>query len=303
MNGLTALRASLKTALQVGRNPVLLVQQSLLEMAARDHPQARANAEEVLRSNPRDERVGSIVAESYLAQNQTRQGIGEFDQPGTCRAGFRPHSIHARPWAPSRRHLLQAREQFEAAHRNNPVFTASNLALADLDRRQGRVEAAKLRLSEVIAKDRANVDALLLLADIERSSGDHAAAIARYRAVLGVDSSNLMALNNLSTELTSDSPDEAIGFAQRAFDLAAGNPAVQDTLGWIYCRKGFYRVAAQHLQEAMAKEPNPRRQLHLGFSYIKTGDLRQGRELLKPQPGRIPVSARSPGSGKQRNHT
>jgi tetratricopeptide (TPR) repeat protein len=105
-----------------------------------------------------------------------------------------------------------------------------------------------------------------------------------------VDSSNLIALNNLSTELTSDSPDEALGFAQRAFDLAPGNPAVQDTLGWIYCRKGFYRVAAQHLQEAMAKEPNPRRQLHLGLSYIKTGDYKDRR----PPAGQGVAECRNP---------
>ena len=280
MNDLTALRASLKTALQVGRNPVLLVQQSLLEMAARNYPQARANAEEVLRSNPRDERAGSIVAESYLAQNQPAKALESLTNlaqaaPDSARIRYMLGLGHL-----SAGNLLQAREQFEAAHRNNPAFTPADLALADLDRRQGRDEAAKVRLSEVIAKDTANVDALLLLAEIERSSGNHAAAIARYRAVLAVDSSNLIALNNLSTELTSDSPDEALGFAQRAFDLAPGDPAVQDTLGWIYYRKGFYRVAAQHLQEAMAKEPNPRRQLHLGLSYMKTGDLRQGRELL-----------------------
>jgi tetratricopeptide (TPR) repeat protein len=154
MNGLTALRASLKTALQVGRNPVVLVQQSLLEMAARDYPQARANAEEVLRSNPRDERADSIVAESYLAQNQPAKALERL----TNLAHAAPDSAHTR-YMLGLGHFsagnLQAREQFEAAHRNNPGFTPANLALADLDRRQGRVEAAKLRLSEAIAKDRA----------------------------------------------------------------------------------------------------------------------------------------------------
>jgi Tfp pilus assembly protein PilF len=88
-------------------------------------------------------------------------------------------------------------------------------------------------------------------------------------------------LNNISTELTPDRPDEALGFAQHAFDLAPDNAAVKDTLGWIYYRKGVYPTAAQYLKEAVAKEPNPRRQFHLGMSYIKAGDLLEGRKLLQ----------------------
>jgi Tfp pilus assembly protein PilF len=150
-----------------------------------------------------------------------------------------------------------------------------------MDRTQNRAVDAVTRLETVIAREPYNVAAKLLLADIEKSSGDHAGAIEHYRAVLAIDPSNLVALNNISTELTPDRPDEALGFAQHAFDLAPDNAAVKDTLGWIYYRKGVYPTAAQYLKEAVAKEPNPRRQFHLGMSYIKAGDLLEGRKLLQ----------------------
>src|SRR5262249_29422504 len=79
-----------------------------------------------------------------------------------------------------------------------------------------------------------NIGTLLLMAEIERARGNHTAVVDRYRTVLTIDPSNMVALNNLSMELMDENLDEALAFAQRAFELAPENPAVQDTLGWIY---------------------------------------------------------------------
>jgi Tfp pilus assembly protein PilF len=258
-----------------------VIQQALLQMAARDYAGARASAEEVLKTESQDERAVRVIAESYLAQNQPAKALDRLSQ-----------LAEANPGSPRIRHMLglwqlragnpvAARKQFEAARRADGGFTAADVALADLDRRQDRAGEARVRLREVLAKEPRNVSALLLVAEIEKSSGDHAAAIERYRTILAFDSLNLVALNNISTELTSGNPDEALGFAQKALEIAPENAAVQDTLGWIYYRKGIYQTAAKHLKEAVSREPNPRRQFHLGMSYIKTGDLRQGRELLQ----------------------
>ena len=281
INDLASLRASLEAGLRGGRDPSLVVQLALLQMSGREYAAARASAEEVLKSDPRDLRAARIMAESYLAQNQPVKALERLTQL----AAAAPDSARLQHmlglWLLGAGNPAGARKQFEAALRADPKFSAADLALADLDRKQDRTDAARMRLGAMIAREPANVEALLLLAEIEKSSGDHAGAIERYRAVLAVDSSNLMALNNLSTELTPGSPDEALGFAQRAFDIAPDNAAVEDTLGWIYYRKGIYSTAAQYLKAAVAKDPNPQRQLHFGLSCIKLGDVRLGRELLQ----------------------
>jgi Tfp pilus assembly protein PilF len=184
-------------------------------------------------------------------------------------------------WQVAAGDMVQAREQFEAARRAEPAFTAADIALADLDRRQNQAAAGQTRLRNVISREPSNTGALLLLAEIERLSGNHVDAIAHYRAVLAIDSSNLVALNNIGIQLTPSSPDEALGFAQRALEIAPENPAVQDTLGWIYYRKGIYRSAVQYLKAAVANEPNPQRQVHLALSYIKSGEARIGQEMLR----------------------
>ena len=55
---------------------------------------------------------------------------------------------------------------------------------------------------------------------------------------------------------------------------------VQDTLGWVYYRKGIYNTAVNYLKTAVAKDPTPRRQFHLAMSYIKAGNRDLGQKTL-----------------------
>ena len=105
-------------------------------------------------------------------------------------------------------------------------------------------------------------------------------AVAQYRAVLDFDSRNLLALNNLAYTLALEDPDEALKYAQQAGEIRPDSAAVQDTLGWIYYRKGIYSTATGYLKRAVAKEPTARRQFHLGMAYIKAGDRDLGQKTL-----------------------
>ena len=116
-----------------------------------------------------------------------------------------------------------------------------------------------------------------MLAGIQEETGDREGWIARYRSVLAIDSRNLFALNNLAWSLAADHPDEALTYAQQAGEIAPDNAAVEDTLGWIYYRKGIYQTAVDYLKNAVAKESTPRRQFHLAMSYIKAGDRELGK--------------------------
>ena len=75
-------------------------------------------------------------------------------------------------------------------------------------------------------------------------------------------------------------PDQALTLAQRATELAPEDPGVQDTLGWIYYRKGLYSMAVRYLKTAVEKGPNPRRQFHLGMSYLKVGNQATGQRIV-----------------------
>ena len=122
----------------------------------------------------------------------------------------------------------------------------------------------------------------LLLAELETTEGRTAAAIEQYRKVLALDDKNAMALNGLAYQLAdSGQPDEAIKYAQKAKEVAPDSPAVDDTLGWTYFRKGMYAMAVTHLESATAKEGTARRKYHLAMAYVKAGDPKRGRQTFE----------------------
>ena len=145
-----------------------------------------------------------------------------------------------------------------------------------------RQEDARKTVSAVLGKDDASTPAHLMLAETEWQAGNSAAAIAQFRKVLERDSRNIMALNGLGYLLAdqANQPDEALKYAQQAKELAPQDPAVEDTIGWVYYRKGLYAVAAEHLEAAVAKEPNARRRYHLAMAYFKSGDRPRGTAQL-----------------------
>src|SRR5260370_34657467 len=166
----------------------------------------------------------------------------------------------------------EAGKAFEAAKAASPKLLEAEFALAELDTRENRIDSARQRLTAITATDPKNVAALLSLANLEESAGNHPGAAIRYRAVLEVDASNLVALNNLAYSLVAADPDEASKVAQRAGELAPENATVQETLGWVDCRKGNYSMALTCLKTAVVKAPTSRRAFHLAVCLLKNGN-------------------------------
>ena len=275
------LRSILDQTLRAGRFPELLIQSAFVKMAQGDHAGARADAEEVLQSNPEEVRAARIVADSYAAQKQMPKAVERVAQ-----------LVAAHPKSAPLQHLLgqlylsagnpaEARQAFEAALSASSRFFQADLALAEMDRRENQTDRAKQRLTGVVTADPHNIPALEMLAGIDGESGDRASAIARYREVLDIDSSNLLSLNNLAYTLALVDADEALKFAQKAAEIAPDAAAVEDTLGWVYYRKGIYSAAVSYLKKAVDKEPTPRRQFHLAMSYLKSGDQNLGQKMLR----------------------
>jgi Tfp pilus assembly protein PilF len=275
------LRAALDRELGVGRLPELLIQDAILRCEQGDFSAARIDAEEVIHNNPQDVRAARLLAETYVMQKQPAKAEERLKAIVAASPHSAPLAGLLGEWYVGRNNTAAARTAFESALAANPKFLSSALALADLDYREKHPEAARQRLFQALAVDPNNVRALVMLGTIAGEAGDRQDAIDRYRAVLAIDDSNLQALNNLAYALALTSPDEALKYAQHAAEIAPDNATVEDTLGWVFYRKAIYGSAVRYLEAAVAKDPTPRRQFHLGMSYLKSGDRDKGEKILR----------------------
>ena len=57
---------------------------------------------------------------------------------------------------------------------------------------------------------------------------------------------------------------------------------MNDTLGWVYYKKGMPILAVQPFRDSVERAPkNPMYQFHLGLAYVKTGDTAGARKALE----------------------
>jgi len=95
---------------------------------------------------------------------------------------------------------------------------------------------------------------------------DLAAAESDFRTILSADPNNVTTLNALGYALTlhSDRFDEAAELIERAIALSPGEPAILDSLGWVYFKLGRNHEALSLLNEAFRLFPDPEVAAHLG---------------------------------------
>ena len=286
----------IQRGMQRAKAPELFVQEAILKSLQRDYPGARRAAEEALRANPEDVNALNVLVQTYTAQKQGAAGLERVRQ----HAAQRPSSAMLQQYLGEQLARAgqreEARKAFSAAKAANTELTAADLALAQLDVAEGKLDDARGRLSALAASNPSDVRIHLLSGDLEGRASKYADSVAHYRKAVGLDDRNIFALNNLAFILAEygRQPDEALKYAEMAHELAPDSPNVQDTLGWVYYRKGLYSMAVKYLEAAVSKEPTGIRQSHLAIAYIKSGDRKRGLELIQTALKLDPKLAESP---------
>ena len=118
----------------------------------------------------------------------------------------------------------------------------------------------------------------ILMGNLYQSKRDMKKAEDAYQKALAINAQDPIASNELARVMLSsgENLDVALGLAQTAGKGLPNSPAVADTLGWIYYRKGVYPMAVTYLQQALQLQEknkvaeNPDIHYHLGWAYEKT---------------------------------
>ena len=99
--------------------------------------------------------------------------------------------------------------------------------------------------------------------------------------ILELDPEDAMALNALGYTLADHTErlDEARALVERALEVAPGEPAYVDSLGWVEYRAGNFEAAVALLEEAYAGFPNDEVAAHLGEALWMSGEEARARAV------------------------
>ena len=147
---------------------------------------------------------------------------------------------------------------------------------------QGQLDRALTDYQQLADRSRTPAGPLTLVGMIEEARGDRDTARQQYEKVLAADPHAGVAANNLAWMYAEAGRlDEALKLATVATEQLK-RPEADDTLGWVYYRKGLAQHAITAFERAVSKAPdNPVYHYHLGLAQLKDGNDAEGRAALK----------------------
>ncbi|MFC0134186.1 hypothetical protein CR105_11490 [Massilia eurypsychrophila] len=146
----------------------------------------------------------------------------------------------------------------------------------------GKPGEADQRIAEWLQRNPDDVPARLHDASSKLVRTNFPKAIEQLEEVLRRDPNHVLALNDLAWSYQRIDDKRALAFAERAYRLAPGSPAIMDTLGWICVENGDLARALPLLQKASALAPDASEiRYHFGLVLARSGDKRGARRELE----------------------
>ena len=145
----------------------------------------------------------------------------------------------------------------------------------------GKSKEAQARATQWI-KQHPNDDLInMFAAESSLGAKDYKAAIALLEPVVKRNPNNAAALNNLAYAYQQNKDPRALATAEQAYKLAANNPGVMDTLGWLLVEQGNVARGVPLLQKASSMAPDASEmRYHLAVGLSKSGDKAGARKEL-----------------------
>ena len=156
-------------------------------------------------------------------------------------------------------------------------------ALGGLYASQHRLDEARAEFETLAGRNPKSVTPATMVATIFYLQGKPDDARRWFEKVMAIDPRAPVAANNLAWiyAQSDGNLDVALQLAQTAKAQLQDRPEVDDTLGWIYYKKGLASLAVTQLEQSVARQPgNPIYQYHLGLAYAKAGASDRARLTL-----------------------
>jgi tetratricopeptide (TPR) repeat protein len=241
-----------------------------LDWAAKKLPDGMARVEARLARTPNDPVVLILAARTYnTAANQAKAG-----DPAKAANQAKAEQVLLKT-------LEVAPDTLEAYYLLGQMYTD-----------QLKLDEARKMFAGMAARQTKPVGAKTMVGILLELQGKRAEARKQYEEVLALDPRAAVAANNLACIYVDSGGnlDIAQQLAQSAKAMLPNVPQVNDTLGWIFYKKGLTSLAVEPLRLAVDqdKDPknprfqkNPAYQFHLGMALAKSGKNAEARTALQ----------------------
>lgn len=178
----------------------------------------------------------------------------------------------------------ESESMFKRVIQIDPANLGAYDKLARLYLSERRLDEARGQFEEVARREPKSIAATTMVGMILELQNKPDEARKRYEQVLATDPQAAIAANNLAWAYAQNGGnlDLALQLAQTAKSKMPDRHEVNDTLGWIYYKKGLSTPAIASFKQSVSGDPNNAVYwYHLGLAYVQKGDKAEARRSLE----------------------
>ena len=249
-----------------------LVQDATLRMQEKDIAGAEKSLREALAKDPGYPAALAQMGSLFRMKNQALAYLKWLEQQADQNPKVTGLQLYAGQLLRDTGNFAAAQRMLERASANGAQQQA-NVDLAALEIREGKLDAAKARLEAAI-KNKDGAYQRALLADVFVRRSDWANAEEHLRAAVRLAPGDSTAVMNLASVISNNPKrlDEAMIVAERALSMSPGNPALENSAGWLYYRTRHYPNAVTHLEAALRSNDSAATRYRLAAACMMAGD-------------------------------
>ena len=269
-------------------NPELLSTAALLDFELEFFDAAQLKFEQLIALGERPDEAHYYIGRIEMSRDRYPEAIESFAQVGASRE-FRDAKARAATLLADTAFASDIRDFFEAQRRAFPG-NAEQLFLLEADAlRDWDGEALKAYDRGLTAFPR-SFSLLYGRAMVHEADGELTAMETDLRRILEQDPNHAATLNALGYTLTNytERYEEAADLIERALALSPGDPAILDSLGWVYYKLGQLAQSEALLRQAHQAFPDPEVAAHLGEVLWIQGKQIEARDIWRDGLSRVP---------------
>ena len=269
-------------------NPELLSTAALLDFELEFFDAAQLKFEQLIALGERPDEAHYYIGRIEMSRDRYPEAIESFARVGPSRE-FRDAKARAATLLADTAFASDIRDFFEAQRRAFPG-NAEQLFLLEADAlRDWDGEALKAYDRGLTAFPR-SFSLLYGRAMVHEEDGELTAMETDLRRILEQDPNHAATLNALGYTLTNHTEryEEAADLIERALALSPGDPAILDSLGWVYYKLGQLAQSEALLRQAHQAFPDPEVAAHLGEVLWIQGKQIEARDIWRDGLSRVP---------------